>query len=165
MLFEKDKLMENVVYCAHRHVLVHVYLLNDGSALFRYLFFRKLGIEEDVADDVERGIKIAARDLGVVGGTLLGGEGVVDAPHAVELFTDSFGTRALRRSFEEHVLEEVREAILARVFVATARAAHHDDGGGLVLRHRHKDDTQAIMKRVDVVLHPAHRISSFTLSQ
>src|SRR3989344_1469727 len=45
MFLAKYELIENVVHRAHRHILVHVYLLDDGTALFLYLLFRQSRIQ------------------------------------------------------------------------------------------------------------------------
>src|SRR3989344_5470318 len=57
VVFSENEFIKDVVHRAHRHVLVHVNLLDDGAALLRYFFLWQFRIKKDVADDIERSIE------------------------------------------------------------------------------------------------------------
>src|SRR3989344_2289594 len=153
MLLSIDKFVEYIVYCAHGHVLVHVYLLDDSAALFLDLLFGKRGIEKDIAYHVERYVEELFSDLGKVGGPLFCRESVVHGSHAIELFAYRARTRALLRPLEEHVLQKVREAILVPIFISRTSTAHHHHSRRPIFRHLREYDPEAVWERVDVVVH------------
>src|SRR5205807_9825280 len=64
------------------------------------------------------------QNLGVEGCTLAGRKRIVLPAERIDLPRDSLG-RAPPRAFEDHVLDEVREAVLARLLIA--RADIHTD--------------------------------------
>src|SRR3989344_5206259 len=150
----------------HRHVLVHVYLLNDGAALFCYLLARQRGIEKNVANHIECRVYITSADFCVISCTVFCGKSVVDTTHRIKLLADFPRTLALLCTFEEHMLKEMREPVLPLILIPRARARHHDHRGSSCLRHGDEHDPQAVFQSMDVVAHSeAHSIPSLEKRQ
>ena len=97
-----------------------------------------------VDEDVERDVSVLGRALHVVAGVLLAGERVELAPDRVDLTGELPGGRPTLGALEEHVLREMGDAVRLASLVARAGRQHDEAGNRLGLRHRRRDDTQAV---------------------
>ena len=80
------------------------------------------GLHDDVGQDVDRERQVLVEHLDVVAGVFLRGERVELAADRVDRLRDVL-RRPRRRALEEHVLDEVRDAALARPFRGASRAS------------------------------------------
>ena len=82
-------------------------------------------------------------DFGVETDLFLGGESVEHATDGIHFAGDVFGRAALG-AFEDHVLEEVGDAIFGGGFAAGAVADPDADGNGTDVLHGLSDDDEAV---------------------
>ncbi len=129
-------------------------LLHD-DVLFPLQFVRhEGGIGEDVGQHVERQRHIRLQHPGVVGRGLGRGAGVEVAADRLD-FLDDLARRAPRGALERHMLEEMRDAVLVRLFVTAADAGPYPERRGLQMRHGVGDHRQAGGKLGNIDTHPA----------
>ena len=107
----EDRLADQVVDELLRRVLVHRDLLEHDLALGVEVVEERR--EDHVAHHVERGLDVMLRDAAVDDGVLARGGGVQLAAHLVEDLGD-LERAVAARALEEQVLDEVRDAGLAR---------------------------------------------------
>src|SRR5206468_1077671 len=74
---------------------------------------------------------------------LLGGEGVHVAADGIHLARNVFG-RAVLRPFEDHVLDEVRDAVDVRIFVARAGLDPYADRNRTDVLHLFGQDGETV---------------------
>ena len=89
-------------------------------------------------------LEVLIPDLGPVDGGLFIGGGVEDAADAFDGLGDELGGGVAGGALEEHVLDEVRDALLGLGFVAGAHAEEEGDGGGTGVRHGGDQDAEAV---------------------
>ncbi len=117
-------------------------LLDDDLALSLHLLFSQQGVLDHVGDDVHRKGDLLEGDLGKVAGHLMRGEGVTAAAGALDGRRDHYRLGPLSRAFEEHMLEEVGDAVDPAVLI-TGTCSHEDiNACGLRARHFGGDDAQ-----------------------
>ena len=92
-------------------VVVALQFLLDNSALLVDLYLLELRIEEHIGGHVERRLKAVERHQVPVAGELLVGVGVQGAPRAFDLLRDHGRVGAPFGALEDHVLQEVRNAV------------------------------------------------------
>ena len=109
----REQLMHEVI----RIVLVHLDLFEDDAALFLDVLFSEERVEHQVSEDVHRGRQVRVEALHVEADGLFGGEGVHVATNRIHLPGNLLG-RAMLGSFENHVLNEMRNAVPLQVFIA-----------------------------------------------
>src|SRR4029079_10488600 len=80
--------------------------------------------------------------------------GVEVAADRLDLFHD-LARGAFCRALEGHVFQQMRDAVLVRLFIATADAGPDAEGCRLQVRHGVGDDSEAGGKLGDVNAHPA----------
>src|SRR3989344_1184775 len=83
MLASKNQLVKDIVYGAHRHVLIHINLLNYCPALFCNFLARQGGIQVYVADYVQRRVQVPATYFRVIRGPILCGKSVVNTSYSI----------------------------------------------------------------------------------
>ena len=101
------------------------------------------GLENQSGEHVESLRKMLVENARIEADHFLGGERVEHAADAVHFARDVFGGAA-RRAFEDHVLDEMRDAVQLGRFAARAGAhpdAHRD---GMHVLHRLGDDHEPI---------------------
>nr|WP_247873618.1 hypothetical protein [Azospirillum brasilense] len=92
-------------------------LLDDHATLLLHLLFREDGVEDDVADDLAGDVDVLGRHLRVIGGDVVVRVGVELAAAVLDLQRDAQRVAAFR-SLEDHVLQEMGDAVHRRPFVA-----------------------------------------------
>ena len=98
--------------------------------------------DQDIGQNVEREISVFGKHARIIGGLLGRGRGVEIAAGGFDLFGDG-ARRAPPRALERHVLEQMRQPMLALALMARADADMHGNRGGLQARHVVCDDAQA----------------------
>jgi hypothetical protein len=124
-------------------IFVHFYLFEDDAAFPGDIGGIKIRIQHQVAENVERGGDVFVEYLDVEADAFLGGEGVHVAADGIDLAGDFF-RRAMLRSFKNHVLDEVGDAVPFGVLVAGTGLQPDADGGGANVLHLLGDDGQAV---------------------
>ena len=118
---------EHVVHKILRGVLVHGDLLQDHAALLGQLLLVDGGAGDQVGQDIHRQGQILVDHLGVEAGAVAAGEGVELTAHGVHLFGNLPGS-TLHGSLENHVLQEVAQAVLLRLLHHRADMHPRADG-------------------------------------
>ena len=124
-------------------------LLQDHFALALQLVFRVERRLQDVGKNIEREANILFQHAGIVGRGFEAGRRIEFAADRLDLFRDGNG-RAPCGALERHVLEEMRDAVLVRRFVACPGTNPDPERNRLDVRHVMRHDPQAVGKRRDV---------------
>jgi hypothetical protein len=90
--------------------------------------------QEHVGKDVDDGAEVRGAGARVVAGHLFRRKGVEVTANAFDLLGNLAGG-ALRRALEEHVLEEMEDAVLPARLLAAADTEPETDGDALDMRH------------------------------
>ena len=98
-------------------VFVHLDLFEDDALFALEIGLGKLRVEDEIAEDIERRVHVFVEHLDVEADGFLAGEGVEIAADRVD-FPGDVLRRAGGGAFEDHVLDEVREAVFFRGLVA-----------------------------------------------
>ena len=151
---------ENVVEKIFGIVQVHLDFFEDNLALFIDVVGIELGTKDEIGDDVERDREMLVENFGVEADLFLGGEGVEHAANGIHFAGDGFGGTALS-AFENHVLEEMSEAVFGGGFAAGTIANPDADGDGADVLHRLGDDNESVGE--DVAMNVARSRSHKTL--
>ena len=147
----EEQVLELVVDELGGRVLVALNLVAHHLALLLDLCLRKLTVEDNVAEHVERPPHMVGADGTVVDRVLLVGEGVELAAQTLDVVDDAYG-RAPPRALEAEVLAEVGQPLLAGRLVAGAGA----DGDAAVDHRRLRrqvDHAQPVLERKSIVVH------------
>jgi hypothetical protein len=120
-------------------------LLQDQVALAGKLGFVEARRHDDVTQDVEGERHVVAHHARIIGGRVDAGRRVQLAAHRLDLLGDILRGPA-RRSLEGHVLQEMRDAVLAFRFAPAACAHPKPERHGLDFGHGVADHGQAIGK-------------------
>ena len=113
--------------------------------------------EDHVRDDIKRDAPVPRRHARPEDGDLFVGRGVDDAPAALDLHADVGRGRALHRSFEHHVLEEMARPRIAAALHARSGADKDSERRRACLRHLRDEDPHAVREGALQVLHRAER--------
>ena len=140
-------------------VEVHLDLFKDDLALFFYVLGIEQRAENEVGDDIKGDGEMLVENLGVEADLFLGSESIEHAADGVHFAGDSFGGAALS-TLEDHVLDEVGEAVFFGDFAAGTVANPDADGDGANVGHGLCDDHEAIGQKVllDVARFRGHGI-------
>ncbi len=111
-------------------------------------------MRQDVGEHVEPERDVGLEHAGVIGGHLDAGAGIEVAADRLDLLGD-LARGAARRALERHVLEEMRDAVLVRRFVAAAAPDPDAERSGLQMRHRIGDHDQSGRDAGDFDTHAA----------
>ena len=103
----------------------------------------KTGIQHQVAEHIHGDGQMLVQHFDVEADTFLGGEGVHVAADGVDL-AGNFLRAAVLRALEDHVLDEVRDAVPLQVFVAGAGLDPDSDRGGANVLHLFGDEDQPV---------------------
>ena len=159
----KGGLLEKVEHPVLGRIVRRADLLQDHVLLERQLVRIEQRIADDVAEDVEAERDVVLQEPEIVGG-------VVDARLRVHLPADRLdrlGDVACApplRSLEGHVLEEMRDAVLARRLRARARADPEAERDALKMRHVVRDDGDAIAEAGEFDAHPTCSVAAIPAS-
>ena len=128
-------------------IVVPFELLLDDGALAVDLLLGEGRVEEHVRGYVDCGLEAVVGHDVPVAGVFLVRVGVEGAAGALDLLGDHVGAGAAFGSLEDHVLEEVGDAVQALGLRAGSDADEEADGGSLGGGHGGGDDTQAVGER------------------
>jgi len=128
-------------------VHVHFDFFEDNLALFLNVFRIKFGAEHQIGEHVERNGEVRVEHLGVKADLFLGSEGIEHAADGIHFAGDSFGGAAIR-TLENHVFEEVGDAVFREGFAAGAVADPDANGDRTDVLHGLGDDDKAVRKNV-----------------
>ena len=127
-------------------VLVHFDFFEDDAALADNVVGGESGIQNQVAEHVERDRQMFVEHLDAEADALFGGEGVNVSADGIHLARNFFGG-AMLGPLEHHVLDEVRNAVPLFVFVARAGLDPDADADGANVLHLLGDDGQSVGQR------------------
>src|ERR1700722_16452502 len=127
-------------------VRVHLDLFQNDALFLVDILIAEERMEHQVGQHVESPRQMLVEHLGVETDQLLGGEGVQVAADGVHRARDIFGG-AVGSALEQHVLDEVRNAVLVGSLTARTGADPYSYGDGADMRHDLADDAHAISKR------------------
>ena len=108
-------------------VLVHLDLFEDDAALAGDLLGGEDGVQHEIGENVEGGGNVLVEHLDVEADGLLAGEGVEIAADGVDFAGDALRGARLG-PLEDHVLDEVGDAVQLGHFVARTGAHPHAHG-------------------------------------
>ena len=115
-------------------VLVHLDFFEDHAALAADVGGVEDRVQHQVAENVHGDGQMLVQHLDVEADAFLGGEGVHVAADGVDLARNFLGAAVLR-ALEDHVLDEVRDAVPLQIFVAGAGLDPDSDRGGANVLH------------------------------
>ena len=124
-------------------IFVHLDLFEDHAAFAGNVGGIKIRVQNQVAENVERGGNVLVEHFDVEADAFLGGEGVHVAADGVDLAGDFFGGAVLG-PLENHVLDEMGDAVPFGVFVARTGLQPDSDGGRADMLHLLGDDGQPV---------------------
>ena len=138
-------------------VLGHANFFEDDGFFAVDFVFGKFRIENHVRQDVEGFGQMFIENARIEADHFLGGEGVKHAADAINFARDIF-SGAARGAFENHVLDEMRNAVHAGRFAARAGAQPYAHGNGVDVLHRLGDDDEPVRKGccLDLVICVGH---------
>ncbi len=124
-------------------IFVHLDLFDDHAAFADDVGGIEDGIQNQVAQNIERGGDMLVEHLDVEADAFLGGEGVHVAADGIDLARDFF-RRAVLGPFEDHVLDEMGDAVPFGIFVARSGLQPNADGSRADVLHLLGNDGQAV---------------------
>ena len=124
-------------------VLVHLDLFEDDALLAGDVLGGEGGVEDEVGEEVECGGDVLVEDLDVEADGLFAGEGVEVAADGVDLAGELLGG-AGGGALEDHVLDEVGDAVEGGGLVAGAGVDPDAHGDGADVGHGLGEDEQAV---------------------
>ena len=148
------ELVEMLEHDVIGRILRRADFLHDDALLALELVRHEGRIGEDVGQHVERQRHVGLHHPRIIGGGLGRGAGVEIAADRLDLL-DDLARGAPRGALERHVFEQMRDAVLVRLFVAAADAGPDAERCGLQMRHGVGDDGKAGRQLGDVNAHPA----------
>ncbi len=120
LVYAKERFLEDIFDMPHWGRFVHAYFFDD-DALFAFDLFRvEEWVKNHIVQDIKEEHEMLAWGLDVKRGVVLGGESVELRADTVEVLRQFEGGRSRLRAFEEEMLDEMSDAIDARVFVTGA---------------------------------------------
>jgi hypothetical protein len=129
-----------------RAVRLHLDFFQDDALFLVDVLVAEERMEHQVGDHIEGQRQVLVEHLGVEADQFLGGEGVQVAAHRIDGAGDIFGG-AVGGALEQHMLDEVRDAVLLGIFAAGAGADPDAHGDGAHVRHGLGDHAHAIRQR------------------
>ena len=148
----KRGLLEELEHPVLRHVVRGADLLQDHVLLERQLLRVEQRIADDVAEHVEAERQVALQEPQIVGRVVDAGLGVHLTADRLDRLGDVAGAAPLG-ALEGHVLEEMRDAVLARLFVARAGADPEPERHAFEVRHVVRGDVDAVREPRDLDAH------------
>ena len=112
-MLRPESARENVVEQIFRIVQVHLDFFEDHLAFFFHIFGIEFRAQHQIGDDVKRDRQMLVQNFGVEADLLFGSERIEHAADGIHFARDGFGGATLR-ALENHVLDEVGEAVFFR---------------------------------------------------
>ena len=142
-----------------RIVLVHLDLFEDHLFFLGNIRVDESRSQNQVREHIERNRQVLIEHLGIEASHFLGRKGVEHSANRVHRLRDSFGCPPLG-ALEDHVLNEMREAVILRRFTARSRSqpdAHRDRTH---VRHLLRDDYESVrqFRAFDITYRLAHSL-------
>src|SRR3989338_3748330 len=100
-------------------------------------------MEENVGQQIDRQRQVLVKHLGVVTGVFLGSKGIQHAADRVHFLRDAGGT-ALFGSFEEKVLDEMRNPVLVARLVTRPVLYPDSQANGAGICHLMREDANTV---------------------
>ena len=125
---------------------LHLDLFQNDALFFLDVFVAKQRMQHQIGQHVEGARQVLVEDLGVEAHQLLAGEGVQVAADRIHRARDSL-RRAAGGALEQHVLDEVRDAVALRDFAPRAGAYPDAHRNRPHMRHALADDAQPVRER------------------
>src|SRR6476646_3702203 len=138
---------ENVMKEVFRIVQIHLDFFEDDLTFFSYVVGIEFGTKHEIGDDVKSDGQMLVEHFGVITNLLFRSESVEHAADRNQFAGNSFRGAALG-AFENHVLDEMREAVFFRDLAAGAVANPNADGDGTDVGHGLGDDHEAISENM-----------------
>ncbi len=110
-------LREGFVRQGFRIIVLHADLFENDLFFLGDIFFGKERSQHQIGEHIESDRQIFVQDFSVKADHLLGSEGVEQTSHRIHFTGDLFGSAA-GSALEDHVLDEMGNAIQARGFSA-----------------------------------------------
>ena len=126
-----------------RIIFLHLQFFEDDALFLGDIFFPKQRMQDEIGQHVEGEREMLVENFRVVADQLLGGEGVEISADRIDGARDLF-RGPVAGAFEEHVLDEVRDAVLLGRFVARSGADPDADRDGADMRHDFGDDADTV---------------------
>lgn len=139
----KLRLCQQVMHQIFGRVLVHRDFFQHNAAFLVQLLLVHRRVHHHVSDNVDGELNVLVDDLGVAAGAVLAREGVQLPADRVH-FLGNLPDGALRRSLENHVLNEVGEAVFFRRFHHRTHMHPRADRHRPQMRQAFPQHTQAI---------------------
>jgi len=139
----RESFVEEILWVVH----VHLDFFEDNLLLVFDVSGIEARTEAEIADDVEGDGEMLVENFGIETDLFLGGESVKHAADGIHFAGNGFGGAAFG-AFENHVLDEVSEAVFLRDFAAGTVANPDANGDGAHVGHGLSDDHEAIGKSV-----------------
>jgi hypothetical protein len=124
-------------------ILVHLDLFEDYAALASDVLGGECGMQDEIGENLKRDGNVFVEYLDVEADALFGGEGVHVAADGIDLAGDLLGGAVLG-PFEDHVLDEVGNAVRLRSFVAGTGLEPNADGSRTDVFHLLGDHGEAV---------------------
>src|SRR5271155_393193 len=124
-------------------VFVHFDFFEDHAPFTADVLYIKCGIEDEVAEDIHGDREMLVQNLDVEANALLGGKGVHVSTDGVDLSRNVLGGSMLG-SLENHVLDEMRDAIPLRILIARSGLDPNTNRGRTDMLHLLGDYGQAV---------------------
>jgi len=124
-------------------VLIHLDLFEDYSTFASYVLGIEHWMENQIAQNLKGDGNMFVEHFDVETDAFLGSEGIHVAADGIHLPGNLFG-RAMFGPLEDHMLDEMRDAIPVRIFIAGTRLQPYSDGGAADVLHLLGDDDQAM---------------------
>jgi len=104
-------------------------------------------MEDEVAENLKSYGNMLVQNLDAKADAFFGSECVHVAADGIDFARNLFGGAVLG-AFEDHVLDEVRDAVPVRVFVARTGLQPYADGSGAEVLHALGDDGEAVRQHL-----------------
>src|SRR5947209_3545711 len=141
-------------YHVIRRILCGPDLLHDHALFALQLVRHERGVGQDVRQYVERQRHVRLHHPRVIGGGFGRGAGIEVPADRLDLL-DDFARTAPGGALERHMLEQMRNAMLVRLFVTATHACPNAERRRFQMRHGVSDHRQARGKLGDIDTHPA----------
>lgn len=124
-------------------VLIHFDFFEDDGFFLDDVVFGEARPKDEVGDDVESDGKVLVENFGVEADHFFGGESIEHSADGVHFARDGFCAAALG-AFEDHVFNEVRDAVAVGRLAAGTGRQPDADGNGADVGHLLGDHHQAV---------------------
>jgi len=134
---------EDVVEKVFGVVEIHLDLFEDNLALFLHIVGIEFGAKDEISEHIKGDREMLIEDLGVEADLFFRGEGIEHATDGIHFAGNVFGRAALG-ALENHVFQEVSDAVVGGSFAAGTVADPDADGDGTDVLHGLRDHNEAV---------------------